>query len=501
MQRIFGLLFCVLLTVLFSCRREDDLFEDSSARLNFSADTVSFDTVFTTVGSTTENFRVYNPYKETIRISSIRLVGGEQSTFRMNVDGRPGTYHENIEIAPEDSMWIFVEATVDPNDDQNPFVIEDFIEFTTNGNRQEISLVAWGQNAIYFTPTTFNRNLPDFTCLTGPCSENIPPVDVTWTDSLPYVVYGFVVVDSLDKLTIEAGTQIYFHNNSGMWVYSGGELKVNGTKEEPVIFRGDRLEPRYDDIPGQWDRIWINEGGMHEINYAIIKNAFIGIHAEFLPFRDPDGTAPPSSQPWKLKLTNTIIDNCSGFGLLTGLYNVEAENLVISDCGQYNVAIQSDGRYQFNHCTFANYFSESSRETPAFFVQNSVVNALRTQIISPPDVEVYNSIIDGNLESEFNTEIVESNSSEPDTLFLDFQNTIIKSDQDLSDITQFRDIIANPENGIFIDPRGGDYSLSENSVARDKGSIIFGNRVPIDLNGENRTSDGSPDLGAFEFIP
>ena len=497
MQRALGLLFFIFILIFFSCRKEDEIFDDSTARLNFSTDSISFDTVFTTIGSTTENFRVYNPYKETIRISSIRLIGGEQSTFRMNVDGRPGTYHENIEIAPKDSMWIFVEATIDPNNQQNPFVIEDFIEFTTNGNKQEISLVAWGQNAIYFTPTSFNRNIPDFTCLTGPCSDNIPPVDVRWTDSLPYVVYGFVVVDSLDKLTIEKGTKVYFHNNSGLWVYSGGQLTVNGTKDEPVIFRGDRLEPQYDDIAGQWDRIWINEGAINEINYAIIKNAFIGIHAEHLPFRNP--TTDPSQEPWRLRIKNTIIDNCSGFGLLTALYNIEAENLVISDCGQYNVAIQSNGSYKFNHCTFANYFSQSSRETPAFFIQNSVINALRTQIVGTPDVDVYNSIIYGDLDSEFNTEVISTGNA--DSLDLDFQNTIIQTDESISDVNKFKNILRNPANPIFTNPRDGDFTLLENSVARDQGAITFGNQVPFDLNGESRTSDGSPDLGAFEYIP
>ena len=166
--------------ILFSCRREDEINDDASARLNFSTDSITFDTVFTTIGSVTKNIRVYNPYKETIVISSIRLNGGNQSTFRINVDGAPGPYHENVEIAPEDSMFIFVEATVDPNIQTNPFIIEDFIEFNTNGNRQNINLVAWGQNAIYFTPTSFNQNLPDFTCLTGPCSDAVPPVNVTW---------------------------------------------------------------------------------------------------------------------------------------------------------------------------------------------------------------------------------------------------------------------------------------------------------------------------------
>ena len=357
---LFILLF---LLVIFSCRRDEEFITDGSATINLSTDSISFDTVFTTVGSITENFRVYNPHKERIKISSIRLNGGSNSNFRINVDGQAGNYFENVEIASKDSLFVFLEVTVDPNNQQNPFVIEDYIEFVTNGNVQRISLIAWGQNAIYYTPTTFNQNLPDFTCLTGPCGDDIPPVNVTWTDSLPIVIYGYVAVDTLDELTIEAGTKVYFHNSGGLWVYRGGKLTVNGTKENPVLFRGDRLEAQYDDIPGQWDRIWINEGANNVINHAIIQNAFIGIQAEAL-FLDGQPNTLGS-----LTIENTIIDNCSGYGMLSSFFNVVGENLVITDCGQYNVALQSLGNWRFDHCTFANYFSQGSRETPAFFVQ------------------------------------------------------------------------------------------------------------------------------------
>ncbi|MEQ8625792.1 MAG: choice-of-anchor Q domain-containing protein [Vicingaceae bacterium] len=484
-KRLLIFVFGVL--VLFSCRREDQIIDDDSARLNFSVDSITFDTVFTTIGSITENFLVYNPYKETIKISSIRLNGGNQSTFRINVDGAPGPYHENVEIAPEDSMFIFVEATVDPNNQLNPFVIEDFIEFNTNGNRQQVDLVAWGQNAIYFTPTTFNTNLPDFTCLTGPCSDSLPPVNVTWNNSLPYVVYGYVAVDSLDQLNIDPGVQIYFHNNSGIWVYRGGTLKVNGTKDEPVVFQNDRLEMRYDDVPGQWDRIWINEGGFNEINYAIIKNAFIGIQAEAL-FIDQ---AP--SFFGNLNIKNTVIDNCSGFGLLSAVFNINAENLLITDCGEYNVALQGDGIYNFDHCTFANYFTAASRETPLFFAQNSYNTPLGL-LVDTPTVRVRNSIIYGRLESEFDTEVINSGQ-----LNLNFSNTIIKTNNPTSDTTQFTNIIKNPVGPIFIDGPAGMFELDDNSVAIDAGDITVGNQVPLDLKGDSRTADGMPDLGAYEF--
>lgn len=485
------LLFSFALIVLFSCRKEEDIFDGPSAQLQFSSASVKFDTVFTTVGTITKNIRVYNPYKERVKISSIFLMGGESSAFRMNVDGSPGPIHNNIEIAGKDSMFIFIEATIDPTNVNNPFVIEDQIEFITNGSRQLVELEAWGQDANYFTPTSFNRNLPDFTCLTGPCSDTVAPVNVSWTNDKPYVIYGFIAIDSLDQLTIEAGTRVHFHQGGGMWVYRGGTLKVNGTKEKPVIFQGDRLEPAYANRPAQWDRIWINEGGNNEINYAIIKNGYIGLQVEVLPFDDP-----PYNDPANLTIKNTRIDNCSGFGLLTSIYNIQAENLVITNSGQYNVAIRGAGNYDFVHCTFSNYFNLASRETPSFFVQNSFITANATQIIGVPEVSVYNSIIYGDLQNEFSTEVINNGS-----INLDFRSTILKTTQSVGDTSQFKSITLNPPDNIFADPRNANVELFQTSIARNKGDIAIGNQYPIDIKGNSRFQDGFPDVGAYEYVP
>lgn len=487
------LLFISLLFILLaSCRKEDEIFDGSSAQLNFSTDSITFDTVFTTIGTSTKYFMVHNPYSETVKISSIRLTRGQQSNFRINVDGRSGNSHQDVEIPPKDSIWVFVEATVDPNNLQNPFVIEDYVEFITNSNRQTVKLVAWGQNAIYYTPTTFSNNLPDYTCLTGPCGDDIPPVNVQWTDSLPIVIYGYVVVDSLDELTIQAGTKVHFHNSAGLWVYSGGKLTVNGTKEEPVIFQGDRLELPYSERPGQWDRIWINEGAQNSINYAIIKNAFIGIQAEVLPFTNPPYDP---NTPRYLEIKNTIIDNSASVGLLSSIFTIDAENLLITNSGQHNVVLRSAGDYSFTHCTFANYFDAANRETPSFFVLNSFVTANATQVIGVPEVQLYNSIIDGDLDNEFDTEVINNGS-----ITFDVQNTLLKTTYNTSNNSEFQNIIKNPSSETFNDPLNGDFELFEQSVARNGGNINFANQVPLDLNGESRTTDGQPDLGVFEWV-
>lgn len=490
-MRISSLIILFLgLMVLFSCRRDDEIFDNASAQLRFSEDSVSFDTVFTTVGTITKSIRVYNPYKERVRISSIRLRGGEISNFRINVDGAPGPIHTNVEIAAEDSMYIFIEATIDPLDTDTLFVINDYIDFTTNGNPQTVILEAWGEDAYYYTPTSFNTNLPDFTCLTSACSEAKPPVDTVWTKDRPIVIYGFVAIDSLDRLTIEAGTRIYFHQGGGLWVYRGGTLRVMGTEAEPVIFQGDRREPAYENRPGQWDRIWINEGGQNEIHHARIRNGFIGLQPEVLPFDDPP------YDPSSLLVTNTTIENCSGFGMLTSLFNVRAENLVISNSGEYNLVVRSAGNYDFYHCTFANYFSEAARETPSVFIQNSFITSNNTQVIGEPQVGMYNSIIYGDLDNEFSTEVISNGS-----IALDFRSVILQTTQSTGDTTQFKNIIRNPEDQIFNDPLNRDFTLLENSLARDQGELNIANIVPTDIQGNSRTADGMPDLGAYEFTP
>lgn len=478
--------FLCLLIFLASCRKEENFLRDSSAKLAFSTDSIGFDTVFTTVGTTTKNFRVYNPYKDPIQISSIRLKGGEQSAFRINVDGVSSSNLQNVEILPGDSLYIFVEATIDPRDQDNPFFIQDAVEFITNGNFQEVKLVAYGQDAYYIIADTKIGGLPTFKIAVA------EGVDTTWTNKRPIVIYGYAVVDSAATLRISEGTEIYFHQGAGLWVYRGGTIKVNGTIDNPVIFQGDRLEAAYEDIPGQWDRIWINDGSIaNEFNYAIIKNAFIGLQAEVFPFENP--SLPIVSG---LSLKNTLIQNCSAFGIYTAFFNITAENLLVSNCGQYNLAILGGGNYDFKHSTLVNYFSADSRETPLLYIQNSIVNAQGSKLIGSPKLEIFNSIIDGANDNEFDYEIDGTGNID----FL-FSHSILRTTKDISDTTHYKNLVKSPSGQIFKDIGSMDFHLFDNSPAINIGDVSIGNLVPQDLDGKSRTLDTKPDAGAYEFQP
>ena len=267
----------LVLMMIASCQKDEKINSSPSVKLSFSADTIIFDTVFTTIGSITKEISVYNKESEKIVISSINLAGGNNSRYSINVDGVPGTHFNDVEIGPNDSIFVFARVNINPGDADLPFIVTDSIVFETNGNIQDVDLVAWGQNANFILWDTDRPGLPKYKIVAA------EGVDTTWTKSLPIVVYGYAVVDSTGSLTIEPGTKVHFHSGSGLWIYKGGSLKVLGTLEEPVYFQSDRLDGFYQYLPGQWDRIWINEGAVDNvIEYAVIRNGFIGLQLETL---------------------------------------------------------------------------------------------------------------------------------------------------------------------------------------------------------------------------
>ncbi|MEA3479375.1 MAG: hypothetical protein U9R60_14395 [Bacteroidota bacterium] len=481
---IFILAASSFILVFNKCRKFDDFDNNPSVKLSFSTDTIIFDTVFTSIGSVTQYLRVYNPHSNAVKISSISLAGGTTSNYRINIDGSPSLVANDVEIAANDSLYIFIRVTIDPNDNTLPFVVSDSVVFLTNGNYQDVDLVAFGQNANYIVANQHIQGFPKFKIVAG---EN---EHVEWTNELPYVIYGYAVIDSAGSLSIDAGTQIYFHDGSGLWVYRGGQITVNGTPEEPVAFQGDRLESFFDDLPGQWDRIWIMEGSTeNEINYAIIRNGFIGLQVENFNINDP--------LPRHLLLSNTVIENMSGVGILARWYNITGFNNVIANCGNYGLALTWGGSYDFRQCTFANYWNYSARQTANLVMTNFFVdNEYNTYAF---DLTAYfgNCINYGNLTSEIDT------ASIPEGTFdFTFENCLLKTNWDISNQSTYPGSINN-EDPLFIDYTKNDYHLDSLSPAVDAGNIDVINSSPYidiqkDLDGNSRTVN--PDMGAYEFI-
>lgn len=336
--------------IFFSCKK-NTIITNSSAKLDFSQTSIQFDTVFTTVGSTVQGFLVRNNHNQPIVISNIKLVGNYTSPFRINVDGTPGTNFSNVKIPANDSIFVFVTVTIDPNNKNNPIVVEDSLQFTTNGNLQYVYLQAYGQDAYFHRPDHFPPVGPAYSI--AKCGD-------VWTNDKPHVIFGYFVVDSACMLTMQAGTKVCMHNNAVLWVYKDGTLNIQGSSTSPVTIQGDRLEPAYSNVPGQWGEIWLSPGSINNyIQWAVIKNGTIGIEA------DTVGNTNPT-----LNMRYTIIKSMSNYGLLAqGSYVVGDDDLVC-DCANYCVALALGGKYQFAQCTFANDWSYSQRQTPLLLINN-----------------------------------------------------------------------------------------------------------------------------------
>ncbi len=462
----------------------DDTEIDPDFRLAFSHDTISFDTVFVTFGSTTfTEFVVYNNSNQDITISSIRLGMGDDSPYRINADGISGSRIENIEVWANDSVHVFVEVTVDPNDQNTPFIVEDSILFETNDIIQDVQLVSWGQNAHFFGPGTPNGITVG---VTG---------DTIWTNDLPYVIFDGVIIDSLKTLTILPGTQIHMHNNAIMLVK--GSLNVIGGQDtmSKVVFQGTRREQKYQDVSGQWGAILMQRGSINNtIDNAIIQNGFYGVLVDSLPI---SGTQP------NLILKNSIIRNMSASGILGVASVISCSNVLVYNCKRNAFQGVFGGVYAFNHCTFANFNGTDHQESLVSIgnfveLENGDIN------VNATSAQFYNTIIHGSVEEEVSLGDITEGEAE---FVIDFYNCLIKSEEAINrNGDNIHDCLFTSQNNkdkIFI-RETNNFQLSDDSFCKDAGLAPEQILDPLilvetsDILGVPR--DENPDMGCFEFV-
>ena len=461
----FSLIPLIILTLItvFSCKKRDKIDSNPALKLTFSTDTVFFDTVFTTVGSVTQRLMVHNYNASKILVSSIRLGGGSNSVFSLNIDGTPATSMSDVEIAANDSIFIFVKVTVNPNNQNTPLVITDSILFNTNGNLQKVDLVAWGQDAYFYRNKKLNGN-------------------VTWDSIKPHVIYGYLRVDTGSILTIDAGTKLYFHKSAYLAVSHLSTLIVSGTLEHPVRFLGDRLDPFYRDLPGQWDGIYLEKGSNNEITYAIIKNGNFGISV--------DSAVNPFNP--MLRVTNTIIQNMIGNDIYAYASYVYSENCVLGDCGSASLALDFGGSYEFRQLTIGNYWSSSVRLVPALYLSNYITDTLGHLIPNPlTKAEFGNIIVYGSLDEELSF-----NKNTSAAFNFTFDHCLLKTLKSTSDPLYYITCIVNKDPG-FVDVLKYDYQIDSISPARGQGNPFVG--VLTDIMGVPRIPNY--DLGAYQYVP
>ena len=501
--------------VLWSSCRKDFEFSPSNGSLVFSKDTVYLDTIFTNIGSSTYNLKVYNRSDDDILIPTVRLGLGDASQYRLSVDGLTGKTFENIELLANDSLFVFVETTVDISNFPNPdgeYLYTDKIQFDADGNLQEVELVTLIKDAIFIYPErdnttkvveTLTLNIDGEQVETELQGRELLLEELTFTNEKPYVIYGFAAVPTGETLTIEAGTRLHFHENSGIIVQSGASINVNGTfstdqevLENEVIFEGDRLEPNFSERPGQWGTIWLLDGSLNNrFNYVTIKNALVGILC--------DGNADATDD--KLSITNSQIYNSGSFGILGRNSSIDGKNLVLNNAGQSTLAATFGGKYNFTHCTIANYWQNGPRPLPAVLVNNFIIDENETAIVTDlVEANFNNCIIYGNDNPEFILDEIEDDAV---SFNFKFTNCLVRFDNrnnnftganfDFENTSLYDNVIFN-EDPDFLAPNENKLIIGEESAANGQGNFTFSNQVPVDILNVNRTN--APDIGAYQHI-
>ena len=454
--------YCLLLTS--SCKK-DSFITSEFARLTISTDSLKYDTVFTTAGSITKSFKIINDNSQKLRLSKVKLMGGATSAYKMNVNGTATSELTNLDIEANDSIYVFVSVTVNPNAANLPFIVSDSILINYNGNNRYVQLQAYGQNA------NFLRNR----VLTG---------NVVWTNNLPYVILGSIRIDTTASLTIQAGCKIYSHATAPFIV--DGSLIINGTKANSVIFTGDRLDGDYKDLPASWPGIYFRGSSKNNVlMFAVVKNANQAIVTE-----KPSVNANP-----KVILHQCIVDNAFDIGILCMNSSMQTDNSLISNCGS-NIIINYGGVYNFTHCTVAAYSTNFlNHKNPALSVNNFTQQA-GTTLTANLTAVFRNNIFwgDGGLiENEIS---VAKQGSDPFTVL--FEKNIYRSITDPLNST-LNGNLKNAEpsfDSINISKNIFDFRITKNGAAPGINAGIATGFVK-DLNDKNRNV-GLPDLGCYE---
>jgi hypothetical protein len=449
--------------LLLSACKKDSLITSADALLTTSADTLKFDTVFTSIGSITQSFKIRNPNNQRLLLSTVKLMGGTASAYRININGLASTEAANIEVAAEDSLYLFVSVSINPNAANLPFIVKDSIAINYNGNTRYVQLEAFGQNANFLRNTVIGQNR-------------------TWNNLLPYVLLGTVRIDTNITLTIDPGCKIYAASNAPILV--DGTLIVNGSKTMPILFTGNRLDVDYKDFPASWPGIYCRASSKNNIfNYVIVKNAYQAIVAE----------SPAANSNPKITLHQCIIDNAYDAGILCVASSLKADNSLITNCGS-NISLALGGSYQLVNCTVAAYSTYINHKKPVLTVNNFLVlnGAAITNSIS---AQFTNCIFWGE-EGQVADEVVVSKQG-LDPFDVSFKNCLYKAATDPANST----ITSSIKNqlpmfdSIDVNKKIFDFHISNPAAPGvNKG-------LPVsflkDLDGNNRRV-GLPDIGCYE---
>lgn len=464
MNKVLLTIWLITTILILSCRK-DAFITSADARLRITADTLKFDTVFTSAGSVTQTFKIINENDRKLRISSIQLMGAAASNYKINVDGITGPAANNLELEPNDSLYVFVQVNVNPSAANLPFVIRDSIQVQYNGNKQQVQLEAWGQNAHFF------RN-------------KVIRADETWSNDLPYVILGGLVIDTNRTLTINKGCRIYLHADAPVIV--DGTLQVNGLKDtsDRVWFTGDRLDDPYKNFPASWPGIFFRGSSRNNrLQYVMIKNAY-----QALVLTDPSPNANP-----KLVLNECVVDNAYDAGIFSVQSSINARNCLISNCGK-NILLVKGGDYNFTHCTVASISNSFLlHKDPVLFLSN-FISVNNNPVAADLNAVFRNCIFWGENGTVENEVLTAKGGSAAFNVNFDYNLLKVQATPANAIINQ---VISNQPplfDSVNTAKNFYDFRLKTGSPALNKGVATT---VTTDLDGKPRPV-GLPDLGCFE---
>lgn len=483
-MRKYTFIILAVLTTLFSACNDDDSFTTSpSNTLTFSSDTIDFDTIFSRTASTTKTFWVHNNSGDGIRCASVRLKNGNQTGFRVNVDGiylgsSQGYQTSEIEVRDKDSIRVFVEITAPYNNSTSPQLVQDDLVFTLeSGVEQNVNLRAYSWDAEVHGLWEIQS---DTTISQG---------------DKPIIIQQGLSVDSGATLTITEGTTLYFSQKAGVDVY--GTLKTEGTAEENVVFRGDRLDNMfdylpYDRVPGQWQGVRFYESSYNN------SLDFTDIHSAY------DGVVCDSSDINTLKLQawNTTIHNCQGAGILSTNSKIELWNCQITntlnDCATFY-----GGDVSILHCTLAQFYPFDANRGAALHFANNLAGTeyplvkfdVENTLITGYADDVLLGELDNNADSAYMFSHCIIRTPEPDDIdTTKFQSVIFEEVSDTSKVQGEKHFV-----NIDADNQYYDFHLDSASTAIDAGAVLTSPYSLTDHDGLAR--DELPDIGAYEYHP
>lgn len=471
-------LWATLAVIVIACTDDDSFTASPNNRLTFSTDTVRMDTVFSSVPTSTRTFWVYNRSGDGIRCLSVGLERGNQSGFRVNVDGSylgssSGYQVSDIEVRDKDSIRVFVELTSPLNHGNTPQKIEDNLVFRLeSGIEQKVNLNAWSWDADMMRDVVVES-------------------DMTIGGDVPVIIYGGIVVREGATLTLNDGVTLYFHDGAGIDVY--GRLVVNGTAEKNVVLRGDRLDRMFDYLPydhvsGQWKGI-----RFHEKSYENIID-YADIHAAC------DAIVCDSSDVnrMKLLLSNSIVHNSKGYGVEAVHSNVDIRNCQITNSLNDCLAVYG-GKVSVWHCTLAQFYPFDAARGMALRFTN-----YRDEHVYPlQDFTCVNTIVTG-----YADDVLSGASKDEATAFSwQFSHCLLRTPQPETDLEKMVEVVfEDPEDTTVygvknfekIDDELLRYDFRLSGVSKAVGTADKENFLEYDRLGIRR-KESAPDMGCYTY--